>query len=169
VRRLLLLRHGKSDWGSATGGDHERTLAPRGERSARLVGRYLARTGAVPELVISSTAVRARTTAELAIEEGGWVTRLELESGLYAASARAVLEVVRRVPDEVESLLLVGHEPTWSELGGALVGGASVRFPTAGLLCADLAEPSWRDVEPGCGELVWFVVPRMLEGFERGD
>jgi phosphohistidine phosphatase len=157
---LLVMRHAKSDW-DAGADDHERPLAERGVKSARKVGRFLASAEMVPELVISSTAVRARTTAELAAEAGGWSCPIERTSAFYDTDPELVLaEIAAR--EGPPRLMVVGHDPTWSELVSLLAGGAAVRLPTAAVACLELPIDSWQAVAPGKGRLVWLVTPKLL-------
>ena len=131
MKTLLVMRHAKSDWGAAFGDDHERPLAQRGVKAARRMGRFLADAGAAPQLVVSSTAVRALTTAELAAEAGDWGCPIVATEDLYASDAESVLERVCETEAGIERLLIAGHEPTWSTLVTWLIGGGRVRMPTA--------------------------------------
>lgn len=162
MRVLLVMRHAKSDWGEGAESDHERPLAPRGVKAARRMGRLLRESGATPDLVLSSTAVRALTTAELAAKAGGFKCPIVAEGALYASDPDRVLEVVARVDDGVRRLLIAGHEPTSSELVRRLTGGV-VRMPTAAVACLDLADGGWADLAPGRCTLRWLVTPKMLE------
>lgn len=162
MKTLMLLRHGKSDWDAGIARDHDRVLAPRGIRSARRVGAAMSRSDLAPDRVISSSAVRARATAELALEAGGWDCTLEVTERLYATDVPGALSVIQE-QDTGERLLLVGHEPTWSSLASALIGGGRLAMVTAGWVVIDLAAQSWNDVRPGTGELRLFVVPRWLK------
>lgn len=162
MKTLFLLRHGKSDW-SFDEPDHERTLAPRGHDAAQRMGRFLAAIEQVPQRVVSSSAVRARDTARLAAEAGGWSREVELDGELYETGPDAMLDWLRRVNDGTASLLLAGHQPTWSLLAEGLIGGGNLRFPTAALARIDLHVESWSETEYGCGELVWFQLPRLLK------
>lgn len=85
-RRLLLLRHGKSEWGDGGLHDHDRPLKAKGENAARLMGRFLSAVGHAPDRVLTSTATRARRTAEVAAEGGGWQCPVEPVAELYDAS-----------------------------------------------------------------------------------
>jgi phosphohistidine phosphatase len=168
MRTLLLLRHGKSDWNAAYESDHERPLAKRGTKAARLVGRYLTAIEQQPDLVVTSSAVRARSTAELAAESGAWSCPLRMEDRLYGADPAASLDVVQKIGDDVERLLIVGHEPCWSLLVGWLTGGSRVRFPTAALTAVAFEQTRWSEVEDGLGELQWLVTPRILSPVMTG-
>lgn len=163
MKTLLVMRHAKSDWGVAFADDHERPLAPRGIKAARRMGRFLTDAGAAPELVVSSTAVRARTTAELASEAGEWSCPIIMNPNLYASDPDSVLEIIGATDPGVGRLLIAGHEPTWSGLVAWLIGGGRVNMPTAAVACLDLPHGEWADFAPGTCELRWLVTPRMLK------
>ena len=133
LKDLLLLRHGKSDWGASYEADHDRPLAPRGRSAARLIGSFLASVGPVPELILSSSAVRARTTAELVKESGPLPSDIISTSQLYGAEPASILDLIRRHEDSIETLLLAGHNPAWESLAHHLIGGGELRFPTGAL------------------------------------
>ena len=113
--------------------------------------------------MVSSTATRARSTAELAKTGGEWKCSVSTSETLYGGSVAETIELIRRQADSVHRLLLVGHQPTWSELIAALTGGASVRFPTAALARIDFDADRWQEVEPGAGTLKWLVTPKLLK------
>ena len=162
TRQLILFRHGKSDWGASYREDHDRPLAPRGIKAGRIMGRLLAESGRLPDLVISSSAVRARTTVELAAEAGRWPCPIEISGDLYDTDAGAVLSVIRSLPDDKSAVLLAGHEPTTSSLAEALIGGGHLRVPTAAMLKIRFPCAHWSEVVPGSGELVWLLPPRFF-------
>jgi len=160
---LILLRHGKSDWDAEDGGDDRaRPLARRGRKAARRMGRFMARAGQVPDSAITSPAVRAADTLQLAMGGGGWSCPVRTAPSLYGGGVSGLLAEVRREPVGTDVLLAVGHEPTWSAALAALVGGGEVRFPTAALARVDLDVDRWDEVAPGTGVLAWLVVPRLL-------
>ena len=127
---LFLLRHGKSDWGADFQGDHERPLKKRGIKAAKRMGDLLTSAGNAPDVVLTSSAVRARTTAELAHEAGAWDCAIGVEGGLYDATPNELLEPVRE-HGAGERVLVVNHEPTCSGAVATLCGGAPPVFPTA--------------------------------------
>jgi phosphohistidine phosphatase len=163
MKNLLVMRHAKSDWGVASGSDHDRVLARRGIKAARKVGRFLTESGTIPDLILSSTAVRALTTAELAMEAGGWGCKIVSSRELYASDPDRVIEVIHGINDTVDCLLIAGHEPTWSTLVTWLIGGGRIRMPTAAVACLDMPHGEWVDLAPGTCELRWFVTPKMLK------
>jgi phosphohistidine phosphatase len=163
VKTIILLRHGKSDWDAGYGDDHDRPLARRGRKAATLMGALLARVGQVPDRVLTSSAVRARETVDLAVEAGRWPCPVEVVPEFYGGSPAAVLERVRRENDGASSLMLAGHEPTWSALASDLMGGGILRFPTAAMARIDLEIDGWKSVGFDRGMLVWFLVPRLVK------
>lgn len=161
MKRLLVMRHAKSDWTHAVP-DHERPLNDRGARNAPVVGKALAAMGAAPDHVLTSTAVRAATTVELAAEAGGWECAIERRPGLYGASAHGTLEELLDVDDRHETVMVVGHQPTWGMLVFDLTG-ARAQIRTATVAGIDLGIASWAQAPRARGELAFLLQPRMLE------
>ncbi len=160
MKTVLFLRHGKSDWDADYAHDHERPLARRGRQAAKTMGRLLAERGPVPESIVTSSAVRAVQTLKRARKAGGWDAPTRVTDALYHAGAEDLLAIIRAEPDATGVLLLVGHEPTWSETVSRLAGLPSVRFPTAALARVDLGVDHWREAAFGSGTLVWLLKPR---------
>jgi phosphohistidine phosphatase len=162
MKTLLLLRHGKSDWNVEFERDQDRPLAPRGVKAARLVGRFLAASSSQPQRVLTSPAVRARATADLAALAGEWECPVEVLPALYGGTPQEILEEVRRQDDGLDRILLAGHEPTWSQLC-ELLTGARARIPTACLACVALDCDRWVEAASARGELQWLLPPRLLK------
>ena len=145
------MRHAKSDWSADYGADHHRPLNDRGERSARAIGEALAADGDIPDYIISSTALRARTTAELAADAGGWECELVLDSRLYGGGADTVLSVAAS-SGQGQRLMLVGHQPTWSILVSILTG-ERVEVRTATVVVIDFDVGDWAQITAGAGRV----------------
>lgn len=160
----MLMRHAKSDWDADFESDHGRPLNDRGVRSARLMGRFLAAHDLEPDHVISSTAVRARTTAELAADAGSWRADITLDRALYDTGPRGVIERARRSPD-VYRLMLVGHQPTWG-LAVTEIAGETVQMKTATVALIDLDVGAWDEISPDRGNLAGVFQPRDYFGSE---
>lgn len=167
ARTLVLLRHAKSGYPGGVG-DHERPLADRGRRDAPVVGAWLAGQGLRPDLVLCSDAVRARQTWDLASAALGGDLTTRLEPRLYETSADAVLDLLAELPDDVRTLLVVGHQPATSDVAAALAGEGSdgdalarlrAKFPTAGVAVLRLDRP-WTSLAAGACRLESFTVPR---------
>ncbi|MEM7049945.1 MAG: histidine phosphatase family protein [Acidobacteriota bacterium] len=167
-RTLLLLRHGKSDWTVQHDDDRQRPLNPRGRRAALTIGRFLAAAGPLPDLAIASPAERARRTLELAASAGAWNRPVAVAEEIYSESVEGLLEHwLPGFDDSLRRVLLVGHQPTFSELLRRLVGGGDFRFPTAALARIDLPLESWAEPAAGRGELRWLVTPKILQRWEE--
>lgn len=170
MRRLILLRHTKSDW---PGGmvDHDRPLAKRGRRAAPLLGRVLIDRGFVPDKVLVSTAQRTVETWALASAGLIQFPPAEQEPRIYEAPPHALATVIRETGDEVKTLLLVGHNPGIEALAHDLIADGpkdqrqrlSRKYPTGGLAVIDCAIGRWAELHGGCGRLVAFVVPSDLD------
>jgi phosphohistidine phosphatase len=168
-KRLYVLRHAKSSWDDPGLDDHERPLAPRGRRAAKVMGKYVREHHIHPARVLCSTSRRTRETLE-GVAPGG---ETMFESELYAASAEDVLERLRRVPEEVESVMVIGHNPAMQILVLRLaVGGASApdgrdleaiaqKFPT-GALATLTFDRSWSELAPGCADLAGYARPKAI-------
>ena len=163
MKTILFFRHGKSDRDGEYATDAERPLKKRGRRAARRMGRLLSEAGQAPELVLTSHAERARATALIAAEEGNWSASIFEVPSLYEATPEGLLAQIRSERDEISCLMLVGHEPAWSETIGQLIGQAAICFPTGAIARVDVEVPRWVEVEFGRGRLAWLVAPRLLE------
>lgn len=157
MRRLMVMRHGKSDW-SIGAPDHQRPLNERGRRAADAMGRLLAGMGEAPGHVITSSAVRANTTAQRAGEAGDWDAEVQVTRDLYMTDPFGALEVVVGAP-AVERLMVVGHEPTWSALVAHLTG-ARAAMKTATVAIIDVHVAEWANALEAGGELVALLQPR---------
>jgi phosphohistidine phosphatase len=168
VRRLHLLRHAKSSWDDASLRDRDRPLAPRGRKATKRIARWARKHDVRPQLVVSSSAVRARETLA-GVLPGLGEPEVWTEVGLYAASADTLLERVRALPDEAEEAMLVGHNPGLADLllvlaaPGELRERAEAKVPTGALATLEADIASWPELEPGRARLVSFVVPRELK------
>jgi phosphohistidine phosphatase len=164
TRTLLLLRHAKSDYPTGVA-DHERPLAPRGEREAALAGDWLRANAPAIDAVLCSTATRTRETlARTRID-----APVDYLDRLYDATPGAVIEEINRVGSDVETLLVIGHEPTMSSLALGLAAAEdsnstaaeriSTKFPTSAIAVLRTSEP-WHQLTLSGAALVGFHVPR---------
>jgi phosphohistidine phosphatase len=168
MRRVYLLRHAKSSWKDGSLADRERPLAGRGRKAARAMAGHLEDEGIRPDLVLCSPARRTRETLERIEDALGDGIEARFEDALYGATEATLLRCLNALPDEVDSVMLIGHNPGLEDLAMALASeGAELdrlreKFPTAALATIDLPADRWSAVERGRGELVAFVRPRDL-------
>ena len=180
-RVLYLLRHAKSDWGNAGLPDRERPLVPRGERAAASMDAALALRGIHPDLVLCSPAVRTRETLQRMPRSLGGAEQ-RIEDGLYEARPGLVLDLLRGLPADPASVLVLGHNPWIQGLAlllsreepsapGGPVGRRPAgplyrlrkKYPTCALASLELGVGSWRDLEPGRARLTGFLTPADLD------
>lgn len=162
MKTLLILRHAKSSWDDPGLRDHDRPLNRRGNRDAPRMGRLIAEQDLVPERIVSSTAERARTTAELAAAEWDCEVEVETTRALYLASPHAYVDVVEDMGGATERLMVVGHNPGISTLAMHLTG--EVEFmPTAALAAVELDIDDWSELGSAAeGRLIAFWRPKAL-------
>ena len=178
MRRLLLLRHAKTEHDAPSGRDHDRRLDERGRRDAAIIGDWIAHHPPVPDAVLVSTAVRAHQTWEIASEAMNDALRepaqpqVELLDELYGAEPAQLLRLIRlaEVTDPAR-LMLIGHNPGMHELALMLAGSGDAaakksledNLPTAGLAILDFAIDDWNEVAFRRGKLVRFTSPKLLK------
>jgi phosphohistidine phosphatase len=165
LRRLVVLRHAKSDWPDVP--DHERPLAARGRRDAPAVGRWLRAEHCVPDRVLCSTALRARETWELVSAELGAPVDPVYDERLYDADVPQLLILAHELPDSDATALIVGHNPGMEALVATLAGTAEgdaldrvrTKFPTAAVAVLAFTGP-WHTLAAGAARLTHFATPR---------
>jgi len=169
MRRLYLLRHGKSSWDDPGLADRDRPLAPRGERAMAAISEHLRGEGIAPELVLCSPARRTRETLARVEAVLGQGVEVRIEDEIYGASETGLLELLRRLDAANRSVMLIGHNPSIHRLAltlagsGARLGDVGRKFPTAALATLEI-DSEWRDLEPGGAVLSAFVRPKELAG-----
>ncbi|MDB5647483.1 histidine phosphatase family protein [Methylobacterium sp.] len=169
MRRLILLRHAKSDRPAGVS-DLDRPLNSRGKRTAPRVGEYLAAEGLRPDAVVVSPSLRTRQTWD-AVQPALKGPEPEIVQAIYEAPDSALLAVLRSTPDTAASLLMIGHNPGLQELALRLAGSGdktgrkrlTVEFPTAAVAVIDFEGETWGSVAAGSGRLERFVAPRELD------
>jgi phosphohistidine phosphatase len=167
-RRLILLRHAKSDWPDVP--DQERPLAKRGRRDAPVVGRWLRRHGYRPDTVICSVARRTRQTWDRVAPELGGSPSVTFEPRAYEASAPTLLYLVRELPGTCRTALLIGHNPAIEELASHLAeppdadgapASPGLSFPTAAVAVFEFTG-AWADLAPAHARLLDFATPATM-------
>jgi phosphohistidine phosphatase len=156
-RRLVILRHAKSDWPDGVP-DLERPMGERGLREAPLAGRWLRDSVPPLDIVICSPALRARQTCSLALAGLGYDPLVRFDDRLYGQSTGTLVEVIGELPPEATTALFVGHNPELSQLVGVLTG-TQVELKTSSIAVVTF-NSEWASVEPGTGELADLATPR---------
>ncbi|MFZ1397611.1 MAG: histidine phosphatase family protein [Candidatus Promineifilaceae bacterium] len=145
MKTLLILRHAKSDWGNSKLSDHDRPLNDRGKYDAPRMGAWLKLKKMVPELIISSTAERALTTAELVALACDFEGELRTERHFYLAGPPTYVEILNELPDSYERVMVVGHNPGMEELV-SLLTDSDRPMSTANVAVVELSIDSWAEL-----------------------
>jgi len=144
MKTLLLLRHAKSSWRDTSIDDYERPLNKRGKKDAPRIGQLLRDEALIPDLILSSAARRCRKTTEEVTKNSGYRGETRLLGELYEADGNKLRECISRLDDNVNRVLLVGHNPGLEHLLDSLVEGHTP-LPTAAMAHLELQIESWRD------------------------
>lgn len=168
-RRIYLFRHGKSGWGDPGRQDRERDLNARGRAASEKMAAWCAANAVAPDLVLCSTATRARETLARLLPRLK-AARIEFEDGLYLASAGELMARLRKLDDGVMAVMVVGHNPGLQDLARLLARGGDARamarikakFPTAALAELSAEAKRWRNLDAGAATLERLILPREL-------
>ncbi len=161
MKTLILMRHAKSSWDFADLSDHDRPLNKRGRNDAPLMGRELLSREVQPDLIVSSSAVRAITTATLVAHELEYdLNQIKIDSNIYGADCPQLVQIIKAMPEDVDTLLLVGHNPTHTEVANALSPEHVADIPTAGVVSLSFDTSDWADISKDNATLHYFDFPK---------
>ncbi len=173
MKYLTLIRHAKSSWDDASHTDHDRPLNERGLRNAPVMGRFIGKTYLgmngtpallpKPDRIITSTALRAKTTAELMMPEMK-LDHLVGDRRLYLAEPKAMLQIVRHLNDDWRHVMLFGHNPGITEFVDRLLKrGGIEEMPTCAVAILELPWDLWAAIDWSEARLVGFITPKLIE------
>jgi len=155
------VRHAKSSWDNPQLADVDRPLSKRGERDAPYMASKMVELQITPDLIVTSPAVRARTTARIfadaaEIDSNDFV----LNERLYGADVSDIVEIVQSIDDSIKSIFMFGHNPTMTILANSFAGVDIDNVPTCGVLQAKTMVSSWKDWSPEVSAFVGFYYPK---------
>lgn len=164
MKILYLQRHAKSSWGNASLTDRQRPLNLRGQRDAPRMGRRISKHEHPPNLIISSPALRALTTANIIASQLGInLDAVVTEDSIYGARLEALIQIIQDFPNEHESVMLTGHNPYLTYLANELSDSNIGNIPTCGLVVIRLDVTNWQEVENHGGKLLEFDYPKKFD------
>ena len=164
MKTLFLVRHAKSSWDNAALPDNERPLNERGERDAPRMGKRLVSRGVKPDILISSPALRAHSTAvRIAAEIGYPKDDIQVNDKLYFNGANGMLDVIRSLIPRVGSAMLFGHNPNMTLLINDLANTTIGNVPTCGIAEIKFDIESWKEIETGLGAMQLFDYPKRVD------
>lgn len=162
MKTLYILRHAKSSWKDQTLPDIERPLNKRGRKAAEAIGGFLKKKRIRPDLVLCSSAVRARQTAEIVMEAAKLSPEIQFDERIYEAGSEQLLELVRQIEKSRKRVLLVGHNPGLEEFLELLTGTVKT-MPTGTLSKVVFKMSNWAGIADEAGTLEWLVKPKHLK------
>ena len=164
MKTLSLVRHAKSSWKDNTLGDHDRPLNKRGKRDAPRMGKRLAEASICPDLIVTSTAVRARRTAEtIAAEVGYPISHILMDEGLYHSGVSGALDLIHNLGDANNHVMLFGHNPDMTDLVNLLTDSNIENVPTCGIAHMRFDTDAWKGVGTVTAELIGFDYPKRVD------
>lgn len=154
MKSLLLLRHAESAAKEQGQIDFDRPLTEEGTQKARQVGEHLWSKNTIPDLIISSSAIRAQVTARLIAEKLGGVVKVVSDASIYDSTHPTLLQIIKKIDDSYKQILLVGHNPAITTFGEFVTGQQVRSLEPAGLLSIEMDVENWKEVIQGCGRLI---------------
>ncbi|WP_316738965.1 SixA phosphatase family protein [Pedobacter aquatilis] len=159
AKQLLLVRHGKSDWGNPELKDFDRPLNKRGKENAPEMADRLINRGFKFDAIVSSPAKRAKSTAKF-FAEAYKTDNINYEESIYEASSATLLKVINGFNDDAETVIMFGHNPGFTDLANDLSDADIYNIPTAGMVLISFPFVSWKMISKGTGDLVFFDYPK---------
>ena len=168
MKTLYLVRHAKSSWKYPDLDDFERPLNKRGRKNAPLMGKILKKLKVTPDLIISSPANRAATTARILAAKINYpLENIRYNEALYECSEGALIQIVRHIDDGVAEAMVVGHNPGLNGMANFLGNRSISNIPTAGVYCLGFNIASWTKIAENCGKSIFFEFPKKHQ--QRGE
>lgn len=161
MKTLYLIRHAKSDWNNPLLSDFDRGLNKRGMKDAPLMGEVLSHQRIHPDLILSSPALRAKTTAiKIAHKLHYPLDSIQYEPSLYACDVETIFSAIRNVAQTLDTLFVFGHNPEFTECVNAICGSDIDNIPTCGIVAMQLREDSWKSIGLNSAELLFIDTPK---------
>lgn len=162
MKTIVFIRHGKSDWDQAELTDFERPLNKRGLRDAPFMGNLLKSKGINPNIIISSPAVRAKTTAMLISEALDYpIQNIRYEKAIYEYGPNSVISIINSLEQSINTAIIVGHNPDLTHLVNFLCGEHFDNVPTCGTVCIDFEIQHWNEIPGATGKIRFFEYPKL--------
>ena len=161
MKTLFLIRHAKSDWGDPTLEDSKRGLNKRGKRNIPIMAKALREKKIKPDLIISSSAKRAKLTAKGLAKELGYDKKILFLKGLYFCEPSTWFDVIRDIDDKYENIFIVGHNPEITEVTNMLIDDYIDNVPTLGIIGFKVSVKKWKKFERENAFFNFFIYPKM--------
>lgn len=161
MKNLYLIRHAKSDWSDESISDFERGLNKRGKKAIITMANALKEKKVMPDLILSSSAKRARLTAKGLAKEIGYTGKIKYTDALYMADPLDVVSMIKEIKDKYDDVCIVGHNPETTELAEMMLDDYIDNVPTLGIVALELPIKHWQIFKPEKVKLNFFIYPKM--------
>lgn len=161
MKNLYLIRHAKSDWSDESISDFERGLNKRGKKAIITMANALKEKKVMPDLILSSSAKRARLTAKGLAKEIGYTGKIKYCDALYMADPLDVVSMIKEIKDKYDDVCIVGHNPETTELAEMMLDDYIDNVPTLGIVALELPIKHWQTFKPEKVKLNFFIYPKM--------
>jgi len=163
IKTLYLIRHATSDWSDGSLSDFERGLKKRGHKDLDTISSYMSLQQLKPDLIVSSLALHAQTTADQLGKKIGYEGKIHYMEELYNTRPDTIMNILTLQDDSYETIFLVGHNPELTEFANFLVEDNFPKIPTLGVLAINLDIENWDDITENCGEIDFFIQPKQFK------
>lgn len=160
MKTIYLVRHAKSSWKEAGLSDFERPLNKRGQHDAPFMAKLLAKKDEMPEVIVSSPALRALTTAKIFASEFNSDTQIVEEEKIYEAGLGNLIKIINNLQETFNTVMIFGHNPGLTYLANYLGDKSIDNIPTCGIVKITFDINSWQDISDGSGKIVFFEYPK---------
>ncbi len=163
MKHLYLIRHAKSDWNDESKSDFDRGLNKRGKKAVLTMAKDLKEKEVMPNLILSSSAKRAKLTAKGLAKEIGYDGEIKYIDALYMSKPETMRKLIKEVDDKHGTLFVVGHNPEITELTNMLIDDYIDNVPTLGIVALKVPINHWKKFFTGDEKLQFFIYPKMFE------
>lgn len=163
MKKLYIVRHAKSSWKFPELDDFDRPLNKRGKRDAPRMGQFLKEKDLQVDMLLSSSAARAKRTAEILADSLSLpANKIKFDREIYESDTMGLQKIVSRLDDRYTDAMLVGHNPGMTYFANMLANIRIDNIPTCGVVCVNLKISSWKEISENCGTLNFFEIPKNL-------
>lgn len=163
MKQLYLIRHAKSDWSDESQDDFERGLNARGKKAIVTMAEILNERGILPDLILSSSATRAKLTAKGLAKNIAYKGKIKYLDALYLAEPLEIIDMIKEIKDKYKTVFIVGHNPETTELTDLMVDETIYNVPTLGIVALNVPVKHWNKFKPEKAKLDFFIYPKMFK------
>jgi len=163
MKTLYLVRHAKSDWSDGKLSDFERGLSEKGLKDLNTMASYMSLRNIKPDLILSSSALRAQITADQLAKKIGFEGHTHYMNEFYRSDIKTIMNVLTLQDDQYENIFLIGHNPELTEFANFLIEDNFTKLPTLGIVAINLDIKSWEDISEGGGVVDFCIHPKQFK------